>query len=129
MYYNGPQRPVSAYWPPRASPPLSPMRYSPGSYSGSYYDYSPEMRMAPMYPQYAQPMAQPPMIYRNQPIYYHRLMRTGEPMWCCRDICCCETCCNECCGSAVVQEQALWPDVHYHVKHGHKVLVKHRFER
>ncbi|KAI0816050.1 hypothetical protein BC628DRAFT_1151374 [Trametes gibbosa] len=97
MYYGGPQRPLSTYWPSRASPPLSPM-YSPGSYSGSYYD-SPEMRMVPIYPQYAaQPMAQPPMLYRPNPVYYHRLMRRpGQPM-CCRDLCGCETCCDECCG-------------------------------
>ncbi|KAI0364265.1 hypothetical protein BV20DRAFT_974641 [Pilatotrama ljubarskyi] len=95
MYYSGPQRPMSTYWPVRSSPPLSPI-YSP-SYAPSYYDTTPEMRMAPMYPQYAQPMPQPAMIYRNQPMYYHRLMRRrGQPA-CCRDICC-ETCCDECCG-------------------------------
>lgn len=67
---------------------------------------APEMRMAPIYPQYAQPMAQPPMIYRNQPIYYHRLMRRpGQPGCCtncCRDLCC-EPCCDECCGCVRVR--------------------------
>ncbi|KAI0739273.1 hypothetical protein C8Q80DRAFT_239835 [Daedaleopsis nitida] len=98
MYYSHPQRPASAYYPRSASPvmSMSPM-YNPGSYSGSYYDHSPEMRMVPpMYPHYAQPLPQPAMLYRQQPIYYNRLLHRHEKP-CCNDICC-DRCCDECCG-------------------------------
>ncbi|RPD68227.1 hypothetical protein L226DRAFT_576578 [Lentinus tigrinus ALCF2SS1-7] len=95
--YYGPQRPLNVYIPRPTSPvmSMSPV-YSPGSYSGSYYDHSPEMRIVPMYPQYAQPIPQRPMIYPQQPMYYNRLMRHNRP--CCEECCCCDRCCDECCG-------------------------------
>lgn len=57
------------------------------------------MRMVPMYPQYSQPLPQPAMIYRNQPIYYSRFRRYDDV--CCDSLCCdrcCMRCCDECCG-------------------------------
>ncbi|KAL1946420.1 hypothetical protein VTO73DRAFT_15547 [Trametes versicolor] len=41
MYY-APQRPLSTYWPARASPPM----YPAASYSGSYYDCAPPLPAA-----------------------------------------------------------------------------------
>lgn len=118
MYY--PQRPVNAYYPRPVSPvmSMSPI-YTPGSYAGSYYDHcphlihrvlhhrsnpssAPEMRIVPLYPQYAQPLPQPTMIYRQPPVLYNRLVYRQNQSCCstpCCDDICCDRCCDECCGS------------------------------
>ncbi|KAI0760016.1 hypothetical protein C8Q74DRAFT_195440 [Fomes fomentarius] len=100
MYY--PQRPVNAYYPRPVSPvmSMSPV-YTPGSYAGSYYDHSPEMRIVPLYTQYAQPLPQPTMIYRQPPVLYNRLVYRQNQSCCstpCCDDICCDRCCDECCG-------------------------------
>ena len=62
--------------------------------------------MVPMYPQYAQPIPQRPMIYPQQPLYYNRLMRHNRP--CCEECCCCDRCCDECCGCVSVLHVYAW---------------------
>ncbi|OCH86977.1 hypothetical protein OBBRIDRAFT_188504 [Obba rivulosa] len=88
MYYEGIQRPGNVYY-PRQGPMMS-RGYS--GYSGSYYDGSPDMRMAY---QYNQPVPQPQMLYRQQPMQYSRFAHPYRQPCCCDA--CCDTCCESCC--------------------------------
>ena len=66
---------------------------------------APEMRVAPIYRQYSQPLPQPAMIYRSQPLYYNRVLyRRDRP--CCTDIC--DRCCDDCCGCVLSSLLRVW---------------------
>ena len=66
---------------------------------------APEMRVAPIYRQYSQPLPQPAMIYRSQPLYYNRVLyRRDRP--CCTDIC--DRCCDDCCGCVLSSFLRVW---------------------